>query len=193
VVALVDDDMTVVLDDRVDLASARQRLHDRNVDPSSRPRLAAADDADHVPVDPEESLQPLLPLSHELCAMHQYQRAHSAPGDDGRRRHRLAESRRRAQHAHVMGEHRTDSGFLVFAENALELDADRRAEVSLILGAYFDPVLLQEVQRRLVTSARQGPVRPRFDRDADSARWPSFLASAVDLPSAEARVSRRSK
>lgn len=68
-VTLVHNDVSVVLDQRVDFAPAAQRLHQRDVDASGRFRLAAADRADAGSVLTfvvglgEEGLQPLAPLT----------------------------------------------------------------------------------------------------------------------------------
>jgi hypothetical protein len=55
VVALVHDDVAVVLDKDIDLALAGQRLHHRDVDLTGGLCLAAADGANHVPADADES------------------------------------------------------------------------------------------------------------------------------------------
>ena len=62
VVALVDDDVTVIFDQGVNLALTRQGLHHSDVNLSCRLCLAATYGADHPLANAEESLQALLPL-----------------------------------------------------------------------------------------------------------------------------------
>ena len=55
-VALVDDHLAIVLDQRHHLPLAGQGLHHSNVDPAARLGLAAADGADHALADAEKGL-----------------------------------------------------------------------------------------------------------------------------------------
>lgn len=70
VVALVGNDLTVVLDNLAGLTLPGQRLHQRDVDLAAWLGLAASNGADHTLTDAQEGLQSLLPLLEQLGAMY---------------------------------------------------------------------------------------------------------------------------
>ena len=59
-VAFVNDDVTVIFNQGVNLILLRQRLHHGNVDLASRFELATADGADHTFANAKERLQTFL-------------------------------------------------------------------------------------------------------------------------------------
>ena len=103
--ALVDDDVPVVLHELAGLTLPRERLHHRDVDLAGGLGFAAPDGADHALADAQEGLQPRLPLLEQFGAMYQHQCVHAASGDQRRGRDGLAERGRRAQDSRVVAEH----------------------------------------------------------------------------------------
>jgi hypothetical protein len=69
---------------------------------------------------------------------------------------------RRAQHARVMGQHGTNSGFLVFAENADKLDLIGVARDRSSCRSHRMPFSCSKVQRRLQAPARQAMCCGKF-------------------------------
>jgi hypothetical protein len=157
VVAFVHHDLSVVLDQRVDIALARQRLHHGDVDHAGRLGLAAADGADHAFANAKEGLQAFLPLLQQLGAVDQHQGVHAAPGDDRRRCHRLSERGRRAQHAGIVFSTRHGL-LLVRAQSADEVGLDGLAGGPLVLQVVSDAVVFQQGKCRVQATARQGNV-----------------------------------
>lgn len=102
-VALVDDHLTVVLDQRHHLPLAGQGLHHGYIDPAGWLGLAASNGADHTLNDTQKGLQPLLPLLRQLSAMHQHQGVDTPARDHRGGSDRLAESCWGAQYASIKG------------------------------------------------------------------------------------------
>jgi len=95
-VALVDDHLPIVLDQRIHLALAGQGLHHGDIDLASEFGLAAADGAEHALGDPQKRLQVLLPLLEQLSAVYQHQGIDAPPGNHRGGGDRLAEGSWRA-------------------------------------------------------------------------------------------------
>jgi hypothetical protein len=94
VVAFVDDDLAVVVEQHTEFLVPRHGLHLGDVDLACRLGLAAPDAADQCLVDGQEALQSLVPLGQQFGAMDQHYCVHAAPGNQGRRRDGLADGRR---------------------------------------------------------------------------------------------------
>jgi hypothetical protein len=141
---VVDDNLSVVFDQRVHLAPARQRLHHGYVDPAGRLGLATADCADHPLADAKKGLQAFLPLLEEFGAMHQDQSIHTLPRDHRSGRHRFAECGRRAEHAGIVLQHRRDSRLLVNAQGADEGHVQRCTGETLVFQIAGDAVVAEQ-------------------------------------------------
>jgi hypothetical protein len=100
--AFVDDELTVIGHAVVHHAFAYHALDHRYVDQPGRAAAAATDTADGLGGQTEKQREPLDPLIEELAAMHEHQRAHAACGDQPRANDRLAERRRRREHAGIV-------------------------------------------------------------------------------------------
>src|SRR5690606_26198025 len=111
--ALVDDDVAISLDKRVNLAASRQRLHNGDIYDAVLAVLPAADDANRCSSGIQEGAQTFLPLPHQFSSVHQYQRVYAAASDQGGGCDRLAECRRRTEYANVMQEHRRGCSLLI--------------------------------------------------------------------------------
>ncbi|TCL67309.1 hypothetical protein EV286_110214 [Rhizobium sp. BK251] len=68
-VALVDNQMTVIADDVIDLAIPNQALDQRNVDDPCWLSFPAPDDADLLWINGQKGTQALHPLGEKLPAM----------------------------------------------------------------------------------------------------------------------------
>ena len=102
--------------------------------------------------------------------MHQHQgidtpaRNHCGGGD------RLAEGRWGAQYAGIEGQHRGDSGLLIWAQMANERHLQRLAAEALVAQVAGDAVLAQQRQRSVQTPTGQGDVPRVVLGTADHAR-----------------------
>src|SRR6218665_865016 len=76
VMALVDDDLARVVEQRAEFFVPCQRLHHRDVDFPGGLGLATTNPANHVLVGGKETLQPFLPLRQQFRAMDQNQAVH---------------------------------------------------------------------------------------------------------------------
>ena len=121
-VALINDELTVICHDVVDFAVPDQALDQRHVDHTSRFPLSAADCTNLFGVDLKERLQPLNPLVEKFPTMHQNQRVSGAMTNQGRRDNRLAEGRCRGKNARIMCGERLEGALLLRAKLAKEPD-----------------------------------------------------------------------
>jgi len=83
-VALVDDQMTVVRDNVGYFASAHKALNQRDVNDASRLAASAANDADVPRINIEECLKAFHPLGEQLAAMDKNERIAPALRNKGR-------------------------------------------------------------------------------------------------------------
>ena len=118
VVALVDDHLPIVLDQRIHLALAGQGLRHGDIDLAGGFGFATANGADHALADAQERLQTFLPLLEQLSSVHQHQGVDTSPGNHRGGGDRLAEGRRRAQHPGIVGEHSGNGSLLVETQSA---------------------------------------------------------------------------
>src|SRR5215468_3168743 len=119
-VALVDDQVTVIANEIVDLAVAHEALDQGDVDAPRRLALATADGANAGSVDRQEGLQPLAPLVDQLPPMHEHERVEAACCDHACADHGFTESCRGSEHAEVVRLECSDGCCLHVVELALE-------------------------------------------------------------------------
>src|SRR6266513_2342940 len=146
---LVHNDVAVALDEIADLAFSGKRLHHCDVDPPGGLVLPASDHSNKILCVIEKRLQPLLPLREQLGAVYQNQRVYAPPGDDGRRRHCLAEGSRRAQYPDLVTQHRANGRFLIAAQLASERNGERRALLPLVASFQSDAIFPKEPADRV--------------------------------------------
>ena len=150
VVALVDDDVSVVGDAIVHDALLDEALNDGDVDESVRPGRATADTTDRLRRQAEERRESLDPLIEQLAPMDEDQRVHAALGDQPRGDDGLAKRRRRGEHAGVVRQHRVCSGLLLASQLAAKRDLERAPVVAFVAddGAHA------QIGQRLRTSSK---------------------------------------
>ena len=99
---LVDDQMAIICDNVVDLASPDETLYERDIDDVGRPPLAAADRSDSRPGAIKKSRKPLNPLVHKLTPVNQHESIDPSLRDQLGRGHRLAKCGGRCEYSKVV-------------------------------------------------------------------------------------------
>jgi hypothetical protein len=102
VVTLVDDKMTIVRHQIRYFTLTHEALDQRDIDNAGRLPASATDDADVLRIDIEKCPQPLHPLGEQLATMDKNERIAPSSRDERGSHNRLAEGRRRSEHAMVM-------------------------------------------------------------------------------------------
>ena len=101
-VTLVDDKMTVVRHQVRYFTLTYEALDQRDINDAGRRLASATDDADVLRIDIEKCPQPLHPLGEQLTTMDKNERIAPSLRNERGSHNRLAESRRRCEHAVVM-------------------------------------------------------------------------------------------
>ena len=100
--AFIDDDLPVTIEQFRQIFPARQGLHDGDVDLAGRFLLATTNAPECVFGNLKETGQTFLPLPQQFGAVDQHQRAHLASSDQGGSGDGLAESGGSTQHTDLM-------------------------------------------------------------------------------------------
>ena len=125
-VALVDDDQPVVVEQGAGVLPAGDGLKHRRVDHSGRAVLAAPDRPDVGSRHAEVHAQPVLPLGEELPPFHEHERGYVVVGDGRAGDHRLARTGRGHKDPSVVADDLADGDGLLRPEIAGEAQAQRR-------------------------------------------------------------------
>ena len=143
---LIDDDLSVSLDQGVHLALAGQRLHHGDVDLAGGFGFATANGANHALADAQERLQTLLPLLEQLSSVHQYQGVDTSPGNHRCGGNRLAKGRWRTQHPGIVGEHSGNGSLML--QNLHRDEFHGFSRVKLVLIGAFHSIVMDELPRK---------------------------------------------
>src|SRR5262249_11680511 len=154
-VALVDNQVTVIVDEIIDHPVAHEALDQGDVDAPRRLALPATNDANAGVVDGQEGLQPLAPLVDQLAPMHEHERVEAACCDHVGADHGFAESCRGGEHAEVVRLECSDGCGLHIVELAPEGNVEGSAALALVGEVRFRAVDLYELHRLVETAARQ--------------------------------------
>mgnify|MGYP000462199835 CR=1 FL=1 len=122
-VALVDNQMTVIAHDVIDLAIPNQALDQRHINDPCRFPFPATEDADLLCVDAQEGTQTLYPLGEKLPAVNKNQRVAAPMRYEHRCDNCLAEGGRGGKHAVIVGDKSIKGPRLWRAKHPLERDA----------------------------------------------------------------------
>ena len=122
-VALVDNQMTVISHDVIDLAIANQALDQRHINDPCRLPFPATDDADLLWVDAQEGTQTLYPLGEKLSAVNKNQRVAAPMRYECSCDNCLTEGSRGCEHAVIVGDKGLKGSRLWPSQFPLERDA----------------------------------------------------------------------
>ena len=137
-VAFIDDDLAIMVQQIRQILQARECLHHRNVDMVGRLLFAASDLSKAAVRQVKKSGKALLPLPEQVGAMDENQRADRPFANQSRCCHRLAKGCGCAQDAGFVFQHCHYSGRLIFAQFTSEAGRDLRTDLTLILKFGFD-------------------------------------------------------
>ena len=152
--ALIDNDLPVLLHTRIDDALARQRLNDGNVylpRPTGRP---APDPSDLLLGNPQEFRKPRHPLQLELPPVDENERIHLALGNHIRGNNGFPKRSPCRQNSNVRFLQVHGSRFLIHPQFTLERGINRNTRIALVLHDRIEPLRLQRFNDTLKTSAR---------------------------------------
>src|SRR6266498_2258240 len=136
---LINDNLTVLTYQTLDLAFSDKALHHRNVDLTSARLSSAADLPNLRAREFKERFEPFAPLVQQMSPMDQNQCIGSSLGEQPSRHDRFAERRRRAEYAIIMSAQRQRCFHLQRAQFSTKGHGDLVAAKSLIidLACYF--------------------------------------------------------
>ena len=132
VVALVDDDVSIVGDTIVHNSLLDQTLNDGDVDEPVRPGTPTADPTDRLRRQAKERRESFNPLIEQLTPVHEDQRVHAALGNQPRGDDGLAKRGRCGEDADIVRQHRVCRGPLLASQLAAKRDLDRAPFVAFI-------------------------------------------------------------
>src|SRR6266851_264225 len=123
---LVDDQMAIVRHQVGYFALTHEALDQRDIYNAGRLPPSASDDADFLRIDIEKCPQPLHPLGGQLATMDENERIAPTLCNEGGSHNRLAEGRRRREHAMVMRQEGVECLYLWGVQHPLESHPARK-------------------------------------------------------------------